>query len=202
MVRTPASQAGNAGSIPVICSRLIYGYSSMVEPTVSKTVDEGSTPSVRAIWPRSSVGREKNASSSYVTGSNPVGVLKTVHCHCGLDMLRFSWFSRIRQSSLPAWAFKLKSSTESMSLYIIKTGDGGSLHTARSSEVRAIFEQCDALARIGCDVVLFILFNISAIGVVPICCFRVSLPLLNHMRSMTMSLNRIGLSKPKASGSS
>ena len=86
--------------------------------------------------------------------------------------------------------------------YDKKTGDGGSLHTARSSEVRAIFEQCDALARIGCDVVLFILFNISAIGVVPICCFRVSLPLLNHMRSMTMSLNRIGLSKPKASGSS
>lgn len=83
-----------------------------------------------------------------------------------------------------------------------KTGDGGSLHTARSSEVRAIFEQCDALARIGCDVVLFIPFNISAFGVVPICCFRVSLPLLNHMRSMTMSLNRIGLSKPKASGSS
>lgn len=43
---------------------------------VSKTVDEGSTPSVRTICSVAQSAERRNASLSQVTGSNPVGVLK------------------------------------------------------------------------------------------------------------------------------
>ena len=59
MVRTPASQAGNAGSIPVICSRLIYGYSSMVEQRSPKPLMWVQLL-LPVPWSHSSVGRAKD----------------------------------------------------------------------------------------------------------------------------------------------
>ena len=204
MVRTPASQAGNAGSIPVICSRLIYGYSSMVEQRSPKPLTWVQLL-LSVPWSHSSVGRAKdwNFLWRWFNSSWDHHFL-TINCLCG-DFRHATVFLIFKDKTIQPARLSFQAKVQYRKhepVHHKKQGDGGSLHTARSSEVRAIFEQCDALARIGCDVVLFILFNISAIGMVPICCFRVSLPLLNHMRSMTMSLNRIGLSKPKASGSS
>ena len=56
-----------------------------------------------------------------------------------------------------------------MSLYIIKK-QGTEVHCIPPEvpKLEPYSSNVDALARIGCDVVLFIPFNISAIGVVPI----------------------------------